>query len=172
MFGVVALRFADLLLGGACLERIVAKLVLEDGELLVRGVAQSPQRRFLGAGVDWFGVHLQKGAQGLIAVPLGGSSLVVPFAHIVTGSVPVDSIHERVLIGLRERLNDSFERGLLLGTWLGFLSGRCVKRALRELRAIPRRLLPGFLLGLLDLSTLSKLAFTGELCHRGLLLAA
>jgi hypothetical protein len=62
MFGVVALSFPDLLLGGACLERIVAKLVLKNGELLVRGVAQPPQRRFLGAGVGRFGVHLQKGA--------------------------------------------------------------------------------------------------------------
>src|SRR5204862_4226980 len=107
----------------------------------------------------------------LARVALGGSVLVVPFAHVVTGFIPVDSIHERLLIDLRERLNDRFESDLP-GTWLGCLSGRCVQRAPRRVRAISGRLLPCLLLGLLDQPTLAQRAFTRELCHRGLLLAA
>lgn len=61
-----ALGVPHLLLACSRVERVVSKLALEDGQLLVRGVAQSPERGFLCARVARFGVNLAEGAQSLL----------------------------------------------------------------------------------------------------------
>ena len=54
---------------------------------------------------------------------------------------------------------------------LGRLTGRCVQTVARLVWITCRRELPRVLLGLLVQPTLAEPAFTGELCHRGPLLA-
>ena len=84
MPGMSALRFPHLLLACPRVERVVAKLALEHGQLLIRGVAEPPQRGFLGAGVGRFGVNLAKGAPSLLRVRLVRSYLVAMVSHVAT----------------------------------------------------------------------------------------
>jgi hypothetical protein len=84
MPGMSALGFPDLLLARPRDKRVVAKLVLEHGQLLIRSVSESPERGFLGAGVGRFRVNPAEGAPSLLGVAFVRSYLAALVAHVVT----------------------------------------------------------------------------------------
>src|SRR5438876_1623340 len=84
---VTALSLPDLLLAGARGERIFAKLALEHRQLLIRRVAESPERGFLSARIGRLRVDIQKGAPGRLGVALHPSSLVALVAHVPNAKV-------------------------------------------------------------------------------------